>query len=180
MTTLIMDQVLRRWISLTIIRYSKLQWLRSIIRKPDVVGRPSSPFPVRLRQLEARVVVSSFTPPTTTSSSSNNSRIGRDIFFPFSLSWRFARIHSSPTSEGANGRRQKLEGGREKSNEQRRQGEPRWSGIVIASPASCPLCRLSINHRRKHRNNVLWNTKGVCLCTTCTDRYFDFVRRICS
>lgn len=183
MTALIIDPGwIHRWISLTMIRHSQdiagsINHTKSSTSSADLPPRPSHPPP--------RVVVSSFTPPSTTSLRLRIILAQAENIFFFSslllspslfyslLSWRFARIHSSPASEGANGRRQKLL--RRKRKEQRI-ASPGLNQDGVASLQRLRLlraryARLSINHRRKQRNNVSLSIEKVLIRI---DRYFDF------
>lgn len=162
--------------SLTMIRHSwdiagSINHTKSSTSSADLPPRPS------LSHL--RVCRFFFhTPEHHEPSSSNNSRIGRDIFFPppFPPFTPFCP-GDSPGSIHHRHPRARTEGGKNSKEEEKRatnsvaRVEPRWSGVVTASPASCPLCRLSINHRRKQRNNVSWSIEKVVICI---DRYFDF------
>lgn len=109
----------------------ELQWLRSIIRNADVVGRllslrppsapdrsccrfffrpdPSPPQRHRLRVIPAWAGISFFHPP----------------------SWRFAKIHSSPASEGAKGTPQKPARRKRKERARKRAEANQGGGMVV-------------------------------------------------
>lgn len=112
----------------------ELQWLRSIIRNADVVGRllsrsfrPNHPPPT------ARVVVSSFGP-TPSPPQRHRLRVipawaGISFFHP--PSWRFAKIHSSPASEGAKGTPQKPARRKRKERARKRAEANQGGGMVV-------------------------------------------------
>lgn len=117
----------------------ELQWLRSIMRNADVVGRLFSSS-LRLSSAlpsAARVVVSSFelSPPPDAFRRRHRLRVipaWAEIFF-YPPSWRFAKIHSSRVSEGARERRRKnpLAGGEKSRSEKASRSESRWRAVVI-------------------------------------------------
>lgn len=92
----------------------ELQWLRSIIRKcrrrrQTLLSRLLFPLSSTLDSLVLSFLLSRLSHLRRNASpSSSNSRMSWDIFFFCLPSWRFAKIHSSTTSEGAKRTPQKL------------------------------------------------------------------------